>query len=31
VRQVMIPKKSGNLRKLGIPTGPANCAVAQAI
>ena len=28
VRQVMIPKgKSGRLRRLGIPTGIANCAV----
>jgi len=32
VRRVYIPK-AGNrakLRPLGIPTGPANCAVAQA-
>ena len=32
VRERKIPKPggSGKLRKLGIPTGPANCAVAQA-
>ena len=33
VRRVHIPKASNRakLRPLGIPTGPANCAVAQAI
>jgi RNA-directed DNA polymerase len=33
VRERLIPKPggSGKLRRLGIPTGPANCAVAQAI
>jgi RNA-directed DNA polymerase len=32
VRQMMIPKgNTGKFRKLGIPTSPANCAVAQAI
>ena len=32
VRERKIPKPggSGKLRKLGIPTSPANCAVAQA-
>ena len=33
VRRVYIPKASNRakLRPLGIPMGPANCAVAQAI
>jgi RNA-directed DNA polymerase len=28
VRERMIPKYGGKLRRLGIPTGIANCAVA---
>jgi RNA-directed DNA polymerase len=31
VRQVMIPKASGKLRKLGIPTGVAKCDGVQAV
>ena len=30
VRRVVIPKPGGGERLLGVPTGPANCAVAQA-
>jgi RNA-directed DNA polymerase len=29
VRQVMIPEKSGKLRKLGIPTEAAYCRIVQ--
>jgi len=31
VREKMIPKANGKLRRLGIPTEPANCALAQAV
>jgi retron-type reverse transcriptase len=31
VMAVEIPKASGGTRILGVPTSPANCAVAQAI
>ena len=30
VMAVEIPKSGGGTRTLGVPTGPANCAVAQA-
>ena len=30
-RRVDIPKSDGGKRPPGIPTGPANCTVAQAI
>ena len=31
VRRVVIPKPGGGERLLGVPTEPANCALAQAV